>query len=314
MGHRSEQRIVISIPVIVRGVDSRGAPFVVPATTHDISCTGACLQGLNGLPGPGKKVEIECQNEKSWYRVQWIGESRNSTAGRAGVRCLEPGKYIWGVTPKEWEADTYDHATPRAMVAQAAGSPDDLSPELSGQERRLFPRHACRIEAQVSTQDDAIRLLGKITDISLGGCYVEMLSPLPVKTSVKLSFQQDDATLRLTGLVRLSQMSLGMGVAFTGMTPEGFERLRRLTLPAGPSSSAPPAPAQAKATPARPPRPEPRTPPVDPLPDSPPELDPLDPPDVRETLAAVVRILSRKGLLTRAELLEELERLKPVRR
>jgi len=35
-------------------------------------------------------------------------------------------------------------------------------------------------------------------------------------------------------------------------------------------------------------------------------------PDVRETLAAVVRILVRKKLLTRAELLEELERLKPT--
>jgi len=35
-------------------------------------------------------------------------------------------------------------------------------------------------------------------------------------------------------------------------------------------------------------------------------------PDARETLAAVVRILVRKKLLTRAELLEELERPKPT--
>jgi len=314
MGHRSEQRIAISIPVVVHGVDSHGAPFAVAATTHNVSCTGACLQGLNGIPGPGKKVEIECQNQRAWYRVQWVGESRNSTAGRAGVRCLEPGKYIWGVTPKEWEADNYDRATPRALVAPATDAPDVLSAEPAGQERRLFPRHACRIEAQVSTEDDAIRLPGKITDISLGGCYVEMLSPLPVKTAVKLSFQQDDATLRLTGLVRLTQMALGMGVAFTGMTPEGFERLRLLTLPAGPSPSAPPAPAKARVMPGPHPRPELRTPPVDSRPNFAPEFDLLDPPDVQETLAAVVRILTRKGLLTRAELLQELERLKPARR
>ncbi len=314
MGHRSEQRIAISIPVVIQGVDSRGSAFAVTATTHNISCTGACLQGLNGLPGPGKKVEIECQNQKAWYRVQWVGESRTSTAGRAGVRCLEPGKYIWGVTPKEWEADTYDRATARAVVATATDAPDELLAEPAGQERRLFPRHACRIEARVSTQDDAIRLPGKITDISLGGCYVDMLSPLPVKTAVKLSFQHDDATLRLTGVVRLSQMALGMGVALTGMTPEVFERLRLLTLPAGSSPSAPPAPAKAKITPAPHPRPELRMPPVNSRPDSAPELDHLEPPDVQETLAAVVRILSRKGLLTRAELLEELERSKPVRR
>jgi hypothetical protein len=36
-------------------------------------------------------------------------------------------------------------------------------------------------------------------------------------------------------------------------------------------------------------------------------------PTVQETLAAVVRILCRKELLTRSELLEELEKLKPAR-
>ncbi len=105
MGRRSEQRIVISFPVVVRGTDSRGSPFVLTSQTHDVSCTGASLKGLQGLVEPGAKIEIESQNQKAWYRVQWASAENRTREWRIGVRCLEPGKYIWGVPPKEWEPD-----------------------------------------------------------------------------------------------------------------------------------------------------------------------------------------------------------------
>ena len=230
MARRSEPRIAVLLPVVVRGLDSRGSPFVVTTETHDISCSGACLHGLNGVAEPGTKVEIECQNQKSWYRVQWVGKPQSSKAGWTGVRCLEPGKHIWGVTPKEWEADTYDPARPHPVVPPIAAAPLPHAAPLqpAGQERRQFPRRACRIEAQVTPQGHSSFLPGKITDIALGGCYVEMLTPLPVETSIELAFGQDDATLGVTGMVRSSQMGFGMGVMFTGMSPENFEKLRRL--------------------------------------------------------------------------------------
>jgi hypothetical protein len=270
---------------------------------------------LNGVAEPGTKVEIECQNQKAWYRVQWVGKPQSSKAGWTGVRCLEPGKHIWGVTPKEWEADTYDPARPHPVVPPIAAAPlpHAAPPQPAGQERRQFPRHACRIEAQVTPQGHSSFLPGKVTDIALGGCYVEMLTPLPVETSIELVFGQEDTTLRVTGMVRSSQMGFGMGVMFTGMSPENFEKLRHLIFSTEPSAapSKANAPAPAEAPPA--PRPEPRTPRVASRPGSARESGPMELPTVQETLAAVVRILCRKELLTRSELLEELEKLKPAR-
>jgi hypothetical protein len=73
---------------------------------------------------------------------------------------------------------------------------------------------------------------GTVTDISLNGCYVEMLSPLPLDSAVELAFKIEDSTLHVSGKVRTSQMSFGMGVVFTSMSPVDFELLRAFAPPA----------------------------------------------------------------------------------
>jgi hypothetical protein len=71
-----------------------GIPFEVTTETLDISNSGACLKGLNGFIEPGKKIEIEFRDQKAWFRVRWVGKIGSLRAGRVGVRCLEPAKYI----------------------------------------------------------------------------------------------------------------------------------------------------------------------------------------------------------------------------
>ncbi len=310
MGRRSEQRVKISFPVIVRGSDSRGSPFSVTTETYDISCTGACLIGLDHIVDPGKKIEIECQDRKAWFRVQWVGKSGSAKMGRVGVRCLEPGKYIWGVQPKEWEPDTYE---PGASVTPAvqpgvSGYAGGSAGNWTGGERRKFLRHACRIEAQVSIAGDSVRLSARVTDISLSGCYVEMLAPLPVDTIIELTLNPGDTTMHATGKVRSSQPGFGMGVLFTGLSPEDFEKLRKFAPPAtGVSESARVASHPPPMLPSRGNAPPPVSHP--PLESGP----PLQPESATEVLEAVVRVLLRKGTLTREELLEELSKPKAVK-
>src|SRR5271163_1206795 len=117
MGRRSEQRIAISIPVFVRGMDSHGSPFVAATETYEVSFSGAWIKGLDGLDGilqPRMKVNIQCGEEKACFRVEWVAKNGASKVGGFGVRCLEPGKYIWGVPPKEWKPDAYDASAPAA--------------------------------------------------------------------------------------------------------------------------------------------------------------------------------------------------------
>ncbi len=213
MGRRSEPRTAISFPVVVRGFDSRGSPFAISTETCDVSSTGASIKGLEGLVEPGHKIEIEHNDQKSWYRVQWVGKNDSERAGRVGVRCLER-KYIWDVPPRTWDRDTFGEpsGTEAAKVS------------WNGEERRLFGRRSCRIEAQVSIPGSSVSLPGKVTDISLGGCYVEMLAPLPVDTMVELELTAGDTAMRASGKVRASQMGLGMGVAFASMSPGAFRK------------------------------------------------------------------------------------------
>ena len=315
MGQRTEQRVAVSIEVTVRGWDVHGHPFETAVETHDISCSGACLNGVGKFAQPGNKIEIQHKDQKAWYRVQWVDSSASGT-GRAGVRCLEPGNYIWGVPPKEWVPDDYDPSKLEIAVPEPVEVPPAhvSASTWSGADRRQFPRQFCRIEAQISTDDDSAGMPGTVTDISLGGCYVEMLAPLPIDTEVELLLKSEGATLEMSGKVRSSQTGLGMGIAFTKVRPEDFEKLQRLApAPTNPMAgrrvleieagvqrdAARPAVARAPREQARATTPRTR--------------DAGDVPPTAEAFQAVVRLLFRKGLLTRDELTEELEKLKPTR-
>ncbi|HEY5039247.1 MAG TPA: PilZ domain-containing protein, partial [bacterium] len=57
-----------------------------------------------------------------------------------------------------------------------------------------------------------------LTDLSLGGCYLELASPFPVRTKLTLSMRAGEAELRVEGIVRVMHPELGMGVELTQKT------------------------------------------------------------------------------------------------
>jgi len=297
MGRRSEQRIAMRVPILVRGKDSRGSPFVVNAQTQDITATGASLNGLKGIADVGSKIEIEFQGGKAWFRIQWIGKVGTPRAGQAGVKCLEPGNYIWGVPLPDWTADTFDTEAPSPLVPSS--SPDLGPPHVPATERRRFPRVACRIEALISEVGTALSHNGKVSDISLGGCYVEMLSPLPAGTRIELDLKSALGSLHARGTVNTSHMGMGMSVAFTAISPEYFEKLRAIAPPALPVAEPEPTdPRLYVATPEVPSngssagkKPSPPT------------------PSTQAVLESVLRILLRKGIVSEEEMAQEFEKL-----
>jgi PilZ domain len=313
MGRRSEPRISFSCPVTVCGFDLQGRRFAVDTRTRDVSGSGASLEGINHLVQPGKKVQLEFGKKTAWYGVEWVGESGSSRAGRIGVRCLEK-KYIWDIPPKPRELDTFDPKAPLAPRADRESMPSGSTPP-GRPERRKYPRRTCRLEAQVCTVDCSENIAGKVTDISLGGCYVEMFSPLPLGCAIQVAIDLDGEELRATGTVQKSQMGLGMGVSFTGMSPADFERLRKFIPPETATSPASNNGAQLP----RQPREDPQRgeivsgathsahsaaqPSNGATADSP----------TAQALEAVVRALLRKGVLSREDLVEEFEKVQAVK-
>jgi len=67
----------------------------------------------------------------------------------------------------------------------------------------------------------------QLTDLSLGGCYLEISSPFPVSSRLTLSMSAAGHELRVQGVVRVMHPDRGMGVEFMQSTPEhraGLER------------------------------------------------------------------------------------------
>jgi c-di-GMP-binding flagellar brake protein YcgR len=89
-----------------------------------------------------------------------------------------------------------------------------VSPEATLQLREWLKQNSSEAE-----QDDPpIRC--QLTDLSVGGCYLEISSPFPVSSRVALSMRAGEAEVRAQGVVRIMHPDKGMGVEFTQATPE----------------------------------------------------------------------------------------------
>jgi len=79
----------------------------------------------------------------------------------------------------------------------------------------------------------------RLTDLSLGGCYLTTVSPFPRGTRVMLSIKTSDLEVHAEGIVLVAHPEFGMGVEFLQTTPEQRDRVHRMitTLRANPDNS-----------------------------------------------------------------------------
>lgn len=90
----------------------------------------------------------------------------------------------------------------------------DASPQAMQQLREWLKQNSPDVE-----QDDPpIRC--QLTDLSLGGCYLEISSPFPLLTRVTLSMRAAGVEVRAQGIVRIMHPDKGMGVEFKLSTVE----------------------------------------------------------------------------------------------
>jgi DNA-binding response OmpR family regulator len=61
---------------------------------------------------------------------------------------------------------------------------------------------------------------GKLTDLSLGGCYVESDSPFPERAMIDLCLRTEEMAVHTEGMVRVTHPGYGMGVEFPSRTVE----------------------------------------------------------------------------------------------
>jgi diguanylate cyclase (GGDEF)-like protein/putative nucleotidyltransferase with HDIG domain len=100
--------------------------------------------------------------------------------------------------------------------------------QLSYKDRRAHPRLKCRVTIELTTEVGSPPAFANLTDISIGGCYVETSTIIGPGTTIKLGFSMDDASLIAEGVVARLDPGSGVAVQFREMNREGRERMFRI--------------------------------------------------------------------------------------
>jgi PilZ domain-containing protein len=114
-------------------------------------------------------------------------------------------------------------------------------------ERRAEIRFPFTAAAEVYEIRSKTRVTGRCSDLALGGCYVDTLSPLAMGSVVRVRIERDSREFEAAAIVTYAHASMGMGLAFTEIKLEQQNVLRSWI--ADLSGEQPPEPAESAAGP-----------------------------------------------------------------
>jgi diguanylate cyclase (GGDEF)-like protein/putative nucleotidyltransferase with HDIG domain len=100
--------------------------------------------------------------------------------------------------------------------------------QLSYKDRRLHPRLKCRVTVEMQPGAGSAPVFANLTDISMGGCYLETSAILSPGSKIKLGFSMDDGTLAHEGVVVRLDPGSGVAVQFREVNREGRERMFKI--------------------------------------------------------------------------------------
>ncbi len=95
-----------------------------------------------------------------------------------------------------------------------------LRAQGGGKERRAEPRYPVAAMAEATEIKSNTRITGRISDIGIGGCYFEVMSPFAMGAEVYLRITRNQQSLAANAKVLYSTGGMGMGLIFTNVGPE----------------------------------------------------------------------------------------------
>ena len=100
--------------------------------------------------------------------------------------------------------------------------------QLAYKDRRSHPRLKCRVTIELQTESGATPLFANLTDVSMGGCFVETSAIVAPGSKITLGFSMDDASLKAEGVVARLDPGSGIAVQFRELNREGRERMFKI--------------------------------------------------------------------------------------
>jgi diguanylate cyclase (GGDEF)-like protein/putative nucleotidyltransferase with HDIG domain len=94
--------------------------------------------------------------------------------------------------------------------------------------RRMYPRAKGRLTTEISQPGQERSMVGILTNLSLGGCYVETSAILLPKSEVRLTFSVEHTSVSLNGEVIRMDMGIGAALRFVEESQESRTRLQNI--------------------------------------------------------------------------------------
>jgi hypothetical protein len=207
MGNRRELRMQAKLQVRIAGIDASGRSLLQMVTTGNISRQGALLEGIQGTFKLGEIISISYKNNKGRFRVIWIGEGGTDTVSQVGVGSIDPAKCIWD-----------------ASSLPPAGT-DTYAPKP--RERRQHRRVPCNIGAELHMRGSEALIRVHVTNISMGGCFVEMPTMSADEGRLEIVVWANDIKLVIPGVIASRRPGFGISIKFTETTEEVRQQLQR---------------------------------------------------------------------------------------
>ncbi len=213
------------------------------ATIVDLSDGGTSVRSGSTLP-PACKVYFQFALPGQQQAVRLSGEvAWQDASGRTGIRFVDVPQasrrlmHAW-LLQNSFRQTQNQSAPPIAPVQRLDREPKTGTKDAGlGSNRRGERRFPCKLGAEVYRLGSNVPNRCTLSDISEGGCYVEMPSPLTGQTALEIVVRTPEMKLKIRGQVLAVHPGFGMGVRFIFENETEREEMLRLLalLAAGPT-------------------------------------------------------------------------------
>jgi CheY-like chemotaxis protein len=248
-----DKRYKARVPVHTQATVDYAGGEQTRATLVDVAEDGMAVHFGTKLPPtcrvyfqfqlPGQKATVRLSGQVVWQ--EW--------SGRAGVQFVDVPQTSRRLL-SEWLQANQDTAKDE-LIMEAVGTDASVPPssevaraavQVQKQEgkdrerdavarlrsepdnRRGQARYACRLGAEVFQAGSSVRNYCHLSDLSPGGCYLEMPLVFAQGSPVEITVRTHEMKLRLSGQVKASHPGYGMGISFKLNTKEERSGVQQL--------------------------------------------------------------------------------------
>ena len=105
------------------------------------------------------------------------------------------------------------------LAGTTAEPASDVNKPVDSTDRRKTVRFTVSASADMVELRTRTRLSGRASDLGVGGCYIDTMTPFPVDTSLVVNLTSENHNVRAMAKVVYSRIGMGMGLAFAEITP-----------------------------------------------------------------------------------------------